>query len=179
MNMFRRILVALVVVFVAFPLTAYCFVTYTLTPGTMGRLSSWSEELIEVLETESLVMGMSGPIKDWYVYCAGDTRDLNLFLQAYARVPDAPLKLVLHPGNRSVNNPPVGKPVKEAIDVDWLLHIEKKLGIDETQRISVDVWLGGNIELEDLVVPKNIDVQSGGEIENFVAQHNENRDVNK
>jgi len=37
----------------------------------------------------------------------------------------------------------------------------------------VDVWLSGSIQLNDLKVPRNVSVTSGGEIESFVKKHRE------
>jgi hypothetical protein len=33
------------------------------------------------------------------------------------------------------------------------------------------VWLGSRLKLEDLRIPANIGVASGGEIERFIAEH--------
>jgi hypothetical protein len=33
----------------------------------------------------------------------------------------------------------------------------------------VDVWLGGRIKLDELRIPANVEVASGGEIEKFVT----------
>ncbi len=38
--------------------------------------------------------------------------------------------------------------------------------------MQVDVWLGGQIKLDELQIPDDYTVESGGEIEEFIKRHN-------
>ena len=52
------------------------------------------------------------------------------------------------------------------IRVAWM--VGQKAGLRYYTR--VDVWLGSGIKLEELRIPANVEVVSGGEIEKFIAE---------
>lgn len=66
------------------------------------------------------------------------------------------------------------------IPFDWQITMTREgtLVPDREKRryfVSVDLWVGGDVNLDKVDVPLNIDVKSGGEIEDFIAKHEEER----
>lgn len=176
----KRLLSALLMASIVFsPITSYCLMTYTREPGRVGHVLGWPKELIKLVETDALVLGTLGPIVDVKVYCAGDTTKLNSFLEDFAKVPRVRRKVVLHPGKKAQKYPPFSGPVEVVLDVDWLLYVKVKIGgrpeesspVEPNTSISVDIWLGGQIELKKLEIPKDLEVVSSNEIEGFVEKH--------
>jgi hypothetical protein len=120
---------------------------------------------------------------DWF-YFAGDTKALNDFLRRYAKLTETPLVLVIHPGKA-----PAERCVGElfAEPYDWKLDsmypaftrdkkwFQKADGGQWGRVAIVQAWLGGNIRLDELDVPANIEVRPGGEIEEFIEQHNKKK----
>ncbi len=118
-------------------------------------------------------------------YYAGDAKALSAFLADCAAldtkepvsIRDKVVTLVLHPGQA---------PLKEGRPYDWEAHWEVRMqepkvsGINEWRHFyvvtKIDVWLGGKVRLDQLKVPPTIiEVRSGGEIEEFIEQHNKSR----
>jgi hypothetical protein len=112
---------------------------------------------------------------------AGDTEEVNEFLGEYARLKDTPLTLVLHAG------PDREKKRLEAkkIGYDWKVDVVfRSWSANQKRRqynVTVEVWLGGQVELGKMKVPLNIQVKSGtegqksGEIGKFIAAHEAKR----
>jgi len=119
---------------------------------------------------------------DCRAYYAGDTATLNEFLAAYSEVPDAGLRVVLHPGRRTLDMKRHDN-TERVVGIDWMLHVAENYpsrsnaASFEGRRVltTVDVWLGGQIELKTLDVPAAVEVQSDGELERFVEQHRDKR----
>jgi hypothetical protein len=120
---------------------------------------------------------------DWF-YFAGDTKALNDFLRRYAELKGTPLVLVIHPGKAPAERC-VGDLFAEPYD--WKLDsmysaftrdkqwFQKSDG-DQWSRVAiVQAWLGGNIRLDELDVPTNIKVRPGGDIGEFIEEHNKKK----
>jgi hypothetical protein len=43
--------------------------------------------------------------------------------------------------------------------------------VTSSGEITVELWLGGQVDLSKVEVPLNLKVESGGEIEKFIAAH--------
>lgn len=106
----------------------------------------------------------------------GDTAALNIFLEAYARLPKARLKVVLHPGSLKVRSP--WDQADRELAADWRFYgsllppdFPKNPNPDGFYHTQVDVYLGGRLKLADLKVPAGVSVESSGEIERFVSEH--------
>jgi hypothetical protein len=115
---------------------------------------------------------------DDYFFFAGDTRDFNAFVAEYAKLKDTPLLLVLHPGKGETGQfGPSDSDEKQSFDWEvsvlmWARHPELAdiaSGEEPRHVVILDLWLGGQVELDKVKVPLNIQVKSGGEIENFIA----------
>ena len=106
----------------------------------------------------------------------GDTATLNDFLVEYSTL-GTNLHVVIHPGTTEVRSPWDKAP--RDIAADWRLSV-MPLAADGPLRdvdkpftyvTRVDVWLGGAVKLDALRVPRDVIVDSGGEIEMFVEEH--------
>jgi hypothetical protein len=128
-------------------------------------------------------MGMGGT---WdTIYWRGTTKDVNRFLEMYAIATIKPLTVVIHIGqptfspksdNRLIEVPGANKTPAPDRHYDWSLvyHLAEageRLQPVPDETISVDVWIGGGVQLDELKVPANITVQNGGELEKFIERH--------
>ena len=150
-------------------------------PGPMPVSGGWPPGLAEVVNSDTRFAGLTG-FADVWAYYAGDTKALNAFLAQYARLSDTRLLVVLHTGRSSVNMKRFGG-ADEAKDADWVLLIseyykgrENASAFEGRKALTtLDVYLGGHVNLKVLDVPAIVDLRSGGEIEAFVKKHQEMR----
>ena len=186
----RRAILPLFVILVLFAQNGYGYKEY-FGPDDNMPYGGWSMAVQDLVRTDTRVLGLFGiPIVNTWIYCAGGTAELNAFLKDYAKVPDGKLKVVLHPGSQTCRYPRLafdadGNRIGDEIqifDVDWLLRVEhdgsysdSSSDISKKFRATVEIWLGGQVELDKLDVPPNIHVESSGEIESFIDSHNEKR----
>jgi hypothetical protein len=140
----------------------------------------WPEGMEEVVNSPGRMWGTEATDGVMLFY-RGNTAGFNDFLGKYASVKQAPLELVLHVGpKKAAIDGMAGKDYGEA---NWLLTVEAPWVIDGNPGEDVagktwtriDLWLGGQIRLDELLVPMNVVVKSGGEIEKFVAEHERER----
>jgi hypothetical protein len=138
------------------------------------RGESVHQLLVRTVAREERVHGFWVNETDVFFY-DGDTRAFNQFLDAYGKLKSTALQVVLHPGARKARSP--WDKAERNIPVTWSLHAS----FDPLDHVPVpnaagrfytriDVWLGSRLKLEDLRIPANIDVASGGEIERFIAE---------
>lgn len=114
----------------------------------------------------------------------GDTTSLNRFLKRYATLKHTPLLVVIHAGSARRGELWGEKPKER---YDWKVLVlkrgrgapEKPDRPEEKWVVTVHVWIDHSIRLGELVVPKNANVESGGEIEAFIAEHKNARSANK
>ena len=141
-------------------------------PEPIVQPSSWPEGLADVLNSKSRVYGYLVNSQD-LLYYSGDAATLNSFIKQLSELKDTPLTLVLHPG-RGVTTTLMEK---SAIDYDWMVALTPQWSTGPLPHTpagaiaKIELWLGGNVALDKVVVPLNIEVKSGGEIEQFVAKH--------
>jgi hypothetical protein len=140
--------------------------------GPIPRGDKWPDGLVELVNRPDRVHGYWVNSVDIFFY-AGNTKALNEFLEAYAKLPGTHLKLVLHPGVKKARSP-WDKEDRE-IPTEWRLycapHSPRGIEGDGKFHTRIDVYLGGRVLLEDLRVPASVEVESGGEIEKFIEQH--------
>jgi len=115
---------------------------------------------------------------DDYFYFRGDAKTCNAFLKQYAAIENRPHRLILHPGRGRDKRPWEHKDLKP---IDWMVSIENRawrsfpapvpMARPKGYDVRIDLWVGGNVGLDQLQVPLEIDVASSGEIERFVATH--------
>ena len=149
------------------------------TDHPVGGQAGWSAGLRELVNTPGRVGGFFVNASDFF-YFRGDAKAFNAWLESYAALQDTPLRLVLHPG-RSDDRRPWSKDGEKRLPVDWCLDvinrqwsrdaIEEKKPVKPGYDVTVHLFLGGQVGLEDLDVPLAVGVESAGEVERFVAQH--------
>jgi hypothetical protein len=171
-----RVPVLLVVLTLLLTPVAYGFREFFSADGPMALSGALPNELRGLLNNDARVSGTLGDFDTWTNY-AGDAPKLNAFLKEYAKVPEVGLQVVLHPGRtkRKVGG------TKRTVHVDWTMHIAENYSIRPNAAAfkgkkgltTVDIWIGGQVELDKLQVPLNIDLISGGEIERFIKKHEE------
>ena len=142
----------------------------------------WPKGLADLVNADNRVHGYFVNWQDVFFF-KGDTVAINDFLDKYAQLRSVKLHLVIHAGRLVVRSPWDEQP--RDIEADWQLYATR-FTPDQVQdgRVKpgpfvtrVDVWLGGAIKLDELRVPKNVVVDSGGEIETFVKKHAEDKQV--
>ncbi len=138
----------------------------------------WPAGLAELLtrggRVYSCSMGWLGGDEDSF-YFSGDADDFNWFVEQYAKLKEVSRTLVLHPGrgeaNRIMDQQPVGPfDWKVSATAHWA---KSKRNLD----ISLDLWVGGQVTLEKLKVPLDMEARAAGqgeqfkEMEKFIADH--------
>lgn len=106
----------------------------------------------------------------------GDTASLTRFLKRYATLKNTPLVVVIHAGSARRSELWGEKPKER---YDWKVLVlrrgrgapEKADSPDEKWVVTVHVWIDRSVRLGELVVPGNVNVESGGEIETFIGKH--------
>jgi hypothetical protein len=119
----------------------------------------------------------------WY---AGDAKAFNAYLAEYAGLKALPLQLVIHPAPGSSLRRYVSQP---RAHYDWELSVKWDVALREDPKddkaegravttlrpegfvVTLHLYLSDAVTLDDIVVPANVEVKSGGEIEQFVAKH--------
>ncbi len=121
--------------------------------GSVPQRLAWPRDLEDLLSRRWHVYGFWA---DWvdYFYFKGDTEAFRPFLEEYAKLKDTPPKLILHPGQAKAKR--VGQ--KEGtIPYDWQVTIDCRKPKPE---VVVDLWTGGEVEVNKINVPANVKVES-------------------
>jgi len=110
------------------------------------------------------------------LYYSGDTEAFNAFVALYSKVKVEHLTLVLHCGRGETSR--LGDK-NNTVSFDWMLG-GCNWGVTWSkepmpQTATLGVWLGGQVHLDKIKVPLNVEVKSGGEIEKFIAEHRAKR----
>ncbi len=137
---------------------------------TLNAASNWPDGLMELVNCKERVYGYFVNFWD-YFYFEGDTASLNAFLQKLGDIRHPQPVVTIHPGTGMAHK----LAREETFQYDWSLSTLPEgtpVADRKTQTgLSLDVWLGDGISLDDLKVPLSIEVRSGGEIEQFVKEH--------
>jgi len=143
--------------------------------GQACHHAEWPDGLKEIVNDKARVCGYFVNASDWF-YFKGDTKAFNAVVVAYAKLKDTPLKLVLHPGRRRAKAP---WDEDEGTPCEWSIAVIRRgwgapeARPDETGKyvVTLHLWLGGDVALDQIDVPLNVDAESGGEIDKFVVTH--------
>ena len=151
----------------------------------VGGTDAWPAGLKELVNIDARTGGYFVNSDDVF-YFRGDAKAFTKFLEQYAKLQDTPLRLILHPG-RGMSATPWNDPKPEPID--WSLTTQDRAWreIGETGKkpakrgydVTVHLYLSGNIDLQNLEVPLEIEVQSSGEMEKFIITHDAQRQLVK
>ncbi len=112
-----------------------------------------------------------------YFFFSGDTDAFNAFLERYSRLQGTPLTVSIHIGPIKVGN--LAHPDQRTIPCDWDVFAVPPMipdggivkGRENERIVTVEVWLGGKVELRKIIVPKNVNLVDGGDIAKFIAEH--------
>jgi hypothetical protein len=140
-------------------------------PGPVPAQNGWPEGLVDLLNRDERVNGIWVNANDFF-YFAGDTEAFNECLEQYAALKNTPLRLILHPGVGMTGG------LGDEPDIPFEWEVKALRWHDEPIERSIvptlvimELWLGGLVQLDKIKVPLNVEVISGGEIENFIAEH--------
>jgi len=146
---------------------------------------SWPDGLKDLLDTKTRIGGLLANRKARFEY-AGGVAKFNEFVSGFSRLKVDSLHVEIHAGPRL-------KLDDERID--WRVTVQNELHghlaaiMDKTRdetslakaiasvahnrkyRVVIHVWLSDEIGVDDLRIPQNIAVKSGGEIEKFIQEH--------
>jgi hypothetical protein len=147
-------------------------------PNAAVNNDKWPAGLAELVNAKNRVHGYFVNWEDVFFF-RGDTAALNTFLSKCAELANTKVEVVLHPGKLEVRSPWNKEPLK--IAGNWQLYASpfsrEQVEGDHVKPgrfiVRVDVWLGETLKLSELVVPANVAVRSGGEIDAFVKTHND------
>ena len=158
--------------------------------GKPVSVDGWPEGLAKLVNGENRVHGFFVNANDFF-FLTGDTEVLNEFLAGCAALKQTPVSVVLHPGVAFARSP--WKPAKDAkpIRCQWRIDVMRRGGHPKAPIregapkdrpgcvLLIHAWLDGNVELDELSVPEQFEVESGGEIEKFVAEHATHRQTTR
>ena len=157
------------ILLILFTLGLFCSKTY-------GLLFPFSQDQIEAIK--HCVHGYEGNFGATGVYYAGDAAAFNETIADIAKQetdpkngrPYASKTITIRPGPMTVPDFLVDD---DTIKTDWVVHSGHRQADGLGPDLSIEVWVGSSIKLDELVIPKGFTVKSGGEIEAFVKRHNE------
>lgn len=138
---------------------------------------NWPRGYADLINGDDRVHGFWVNFEDVF-FLQGETADLNRFIRRCVALDEVKVSVVLHPGRLDVQSPWDEKP--RDLKADWRVHTSPYVITREGAAVSlesgafqitIDVWLGGQVSLDDLDVPSGIEVRSGGEIEKFIERH--------
>lgn len=150
-------------------------------PGAISEIrTDWPYGLVETIKFDARVQGVWVNANDYFYY-AGDAKALNRFIAHYAKVDDTPLKVVLHAGEAPKIGP-IGEEPRTRFD--WKLNVIRRgwgEPVDPRRPdnipgyvVTLHVWLSDHITLDQLQIPKHVDVVSAGDIEEFINRRKTN-----
>lgn len=141
--------------------------------------TDWPAGVADLLNLQKPVYAFFVNSQDNFYY-SGDAAAFNAFMEEYAKLEGIPHTLVLRCGKGEVKDRiqnPAGSPLT-TYAFDWYVFVVPPMipdgGIAKDspyQRyVTVNLYVGCNIRLDDIKVPANVKVVSGGEIENFIKK---------
>ena len=145
------------------------------------RQDRWPDGLAELASSRTRVRGYGHNFGCDAYYYAGDAKAFNAFLAEYAKLKGTPLQLVIHPGlgvkGRAAQTDP-------DVRFDWLLYVDAHMLSEDAKkgpppkcRPTLHLYLGDNIGLDEILVPLEVEVKSGGELEDFISEHTAKRSM--
>ena len=145
----------------------------------------WPQGLKELVGRDDQVGGFWMNSQYDSYHFDGDTAGANEFLEQYSTLKGVTHTLVLHGGLPASERLSGAPGSKQSSFYEWTLNIVNterlRRNIDKIDEpdtlaqpqysVTVHLWLGGRVNLRSLKVPHNIEVKSGGEIEQFITEH--------
>lgn len=142
------------------------------------RTGAMPKDILNLMNFPGRVYGGNGFFGDYgqfeNLYFQGDAQTFNRFLVQYARLKMKPLFVTIRVGQPVVRGM-FGAKVEKEIRYDWQYTRWIPNKPEQPETVSVDLWIGGSIRLDEIRVPQNVELRSGGEIEKFIAEHEAKR----
>jgi hypothetical protein len=137
--------------------------------------ADWPKGLVDLVNSDDWISGEWVNQNDYFHY-RGSAADFNRFLITYGKLTDTPLTVVMHAGVALVHADLAPESRSdwelEVIRRGWGAAIDPRRPDDDPGYIvTVHVWLSNEITLDQLQVPKHVDVRSAGDIERFIERH--------
>jgi hypothetical protein len=186
-------------ILVVSPSASALVMTRELTGGDIGFIN-WPAGTDELVKYGGLVYAyewdaptFGSGIREVTLFFEGDHDDFNEMLRHCARTPGSrklageaqpfSLRVTLHPGQGNVASSARSLSTrKRNIPFDWTIRIVEQGTLlppekrdEQTSFIGIGVWVGGQVELGKMEIPEDIPLESGGEIERFIADHEKKR----
>lgn len=141
-------------------------------PGPVHAQDDWPTGLVELLNRGGRVNGNFINANDFFFF-AGDSEAFNAFIKQYATLKNTPLRLILHSGVGMTGS----LSGEQNIPFEWKVSAER--WHDDPSGaptlVTMELRLGGLVQLDKIKIPPDVEVKSGGEIEKFVAGHEAKR----
>jgi hypothetical protein len=145
------------------------------------RQERWPAGVAELASSRNRVKSYGHNFGTDAYYYAGDAKAFNAFLGEYAKLKGIPLLLTIHPGlgvkGRAAQTDP-------DVRFDWLLYVDALMRIGVVRKDpppkchpTLHLYLGDNIGLDEILVPLEVEVKSGGELEDFLSEHTAKRSM--
>ena len=146
-------------------------------PGDLPRQPNWPKGSYQWVNQPFRVHGYWVNFYDQFFYQQVN-EELEKMVNGLARLPDVELRVILHAGKGQAKSPWSKAAVCPA---DWAVSFSgqfvpsddgrETVRLRKSQQVVVDIWTGGQVELGKLKLPAGVDLRSGGEIDNFIRQH--------
>ena len=145
------------------------------------RQERWPAGVAELASSRNRVKSYGHNFGSDAYYYAGDAKAFNAFLGEYAKLKGVALVLVIHAGlgvkGRAAQTDPDTR-------FDWLLYVDALMPSGDAKKVpppkcqpTLHLYLGDNIGLDEILVPLEVEVRSGGELEDFVSEHTAKRSM--
>ncbi|WP_168567245.1 hypothetical protein [Crateriforma spongiae] len=142
--------------------------------GDLPPHDGWPEGVYTAVNMLSRIHGYWVNSTDKLFY-KGSQDELQSMTRQLTNAEGTRTELILHIGAGIAKSPWSKMPVGTA---DWSVTIAGPDAISKTQgMITIDVWIGGNISLDELDLPPSVRIKSGGEIDAFIKRHDDSRDA--
>jgi hypothetical protein len=136
--------------------------------------STWPAGLADLLNDGKPVYAYWVNWMDHFYY-SGDTEAFNAFLEKYSKLQGTPLTLSIHVGPGRIGR--ISTPAKRDIAYDWHVFVVPPMipdggivkGQEDVRIVTMELWLGGQVELRQVKAPDSVKVVDGGDIGQFIA----------
>lgn len=180
--MMRRVIltIAALIMLVSFSASAWARASEYGPLQPINQQPDWPVGLADLLKSGDRVYAYCVNWMDHFYY-AGDADALNIFLEKYSKLKGTPLTLSIHVGPAKVGK--ISTPGQKDTAYDWHVFVTPPMipdggfvkGREHERIVTVELWLGGQVELKKVKVPDNVKVVDGGDIAEFIATTEKSR----